>query len=52
MNTHDFIDVKLDELLLKLSQEKNKKVFITGDFNFYLLKTTHTDTSNFYNKIT
>ena len=53
MNTHEFIDVKLDELLLKLPQEKNKKVFITGDFNFDLLKTTtHTDTSNFYNKIT
>ena len=40
-------------ILVKLSQEINKKVYIAGDFNFDLLKmSTHTATSNFYNKAT
>ena len=41
--------------MLKLSLEQNKRIYIAGDFNFDLLKTsTHSDTSdtsNFYNKI-
>ena len=53
MDTTQFTDNKFNDLMNKLSQERNKKVYITGDFNFDLLKvSTHTDTSNFYNKIT
>ena len=37
----------------KLTSERNKKVFIAGDFNFDLLKVSnHTATANFYDKIT
>ena len=44
---------KFNDLLVKSSQERNKKVYIAGDFNFDLLKmSTHTATSNFYNKAT
>ena len=53
MDTTQFIDNKFNELMVKLSRERNKKVYITGDFNFDLLKiTSHTATSNFYDKIT
>ena len=53
MNTSQFNDNKLNELLGKLSHEMNKKVYIAGDFNFDLLKTsTHTDTTLFYEKLT
>ncbi len=53
MNTTEFTDVKFNELMTKLSRERNKKVYISGDFNFDLLKiSNHTDTSNFYEKIT
>ena len=53
MDTTQFTDNKFNDLLVKLAQERNKKVYITGDFNFDLLKiTTHTATSNFYNKVT
>ena len=53
MDTTQFIDNKFNELMVKLSRERNKKVYITGDFNFDLLKiTSHTTTSNFYDKIT
>ena len=53
MDATQFIDNKFNDLLVKLSQERNKKVYITGDFNFDLLKmSTHTATSNFYNKTT
>ena len=53
MDTTQFIDNKFNDLLVKLSQEINKKVYIAGDFNFDLLKmSTHTATSNFYNKAT
>ena len=52
MSTTEFTDHKLNDLMLKLSLEQNKKIYIAGDFNFDLLKTsTHSDTSNFYNKI-
>ena len=52
MSTTEFTDHKLNDLMLKLSLECNKKIYIAGDFNFDLLKTsTHSDTSNFYNKI-
>ena len=52
MNPTEFTDNKFNELMLKLSQERNKKFFITGDFNFDLLKTSnHSDTSSFYEKI-
>ena len=53
MDTHIFTDDKLSTLLNKLSFENNKKIFIAGDFNFDLLKSSnHTDTLNFINKMT
>ena len=52
MNTSLFTD-KLTDLLVKLSYENKKKVYLTGDCNFYLLKvSSNTDTSNFYEKVT
>ena len=52
MNTSQFNDNKLNELLGKLSHEMNRKVYIAGDFNFGLLKTsTHTDTSLFLREV-
>ena len=52
MDTSQFTDDKFNELMLKLSYERNKRVYI-ADFNFDLLKTsTHNATSMFYNKIT
>ena len=52
MDPLQFIENKLHELLNKLSLEKNKKIFLTGDYNFDLLKTSsHIDTSNFYEKL-
>ena len=52
MNTSQFNDNKLNELLGKLSHEMNRKVYIAGDFNFDLLKTSTLDTSLFYEKFT
>ena len=53
MDVNNFTDEKLCLLMHKLSLEKNKKVFIAGDFNFYLLKiSSHNATSNFFNKMT
>ena len=53
MDTTKFIDEKLNDLMMKLSLERNKKVYIAGDFNFDLLKiSSHADTSNFYDKVT
>ena len=53
MDTIQFIDNKFNDLLVELSRERKKKVYITGDFNFDLLKmSTHSATSNFYNKTT
>ena len=53
MDTTQFADDKFSELTTKLSLERNKKVYITGDFNFDLLKiSNHAATSNFYDKVT
>ena len=53
MNTSLFTDNKLNDLLVKLSYENNKKVYLTGDFNFDHLKISSiTETSNFYEKVT
>ena len=53
MNTSLFTDNKLNDLLGKLSYENNKKIYLTGNFNFDLLKiSSNTDTSNFYEKVT
>ena len=53
MNTTDFTDIKLSQITNILAKEKNKKVYIAGDFNFDLLKySSHTDTSNFFDKMT
>ena len=53
MDTTQFTDDKFSELTTKLSLERNKKVYITGDFNFDLLKISdHSATSNFYDKVT
>ena len=41
MDVNNFIDDKLDTLVHNLSFEKNKKIFIAGDFNFDLLKITN-----------
>ena len=39
--------------MMMMSLEINKKVYITGDFNFDLLKISdHSATSNFYDKVT
>ena len=53
MDVNNFIDDKLDTLEYKLSFEKNKKIFIAGDFNFNLLKiSNNTENINFFNKMT
>ena len=53
MNTTDFIETKLSCVADKLAKEKNKKVYIAGDFNFDLLKyASHSDTADFYDKMT
>ena len=36
MSTTEFTDHKLNDLMLKLSLECNKKIYIAGDFNFDL----------------
>ena len=51
MDAKNFIDEILNTLVHKLSFEKNKKIFIAGDFNFDL-KFKHTETSVFFNKMT
>ena len=49
----EFNKTKLPHILEKLSKEKNKKVYISGDFNFDLLKySNHSDTTDFYDKMT
>ena len=40
MGTNLFIDNKLTHITNILSKEKNKKIYIAGDFNFDLLKYT------------
>ena len=53
MDTTEFIDNKLTHITNILTREKNKKVYIAGDFNFDLLKySNHGDTANFYDKMT
>ena len=48
-----FIDNKLTHLTNILSREKNKKIYIAGDFNFDLLKySNHDKTADFYDKMT
>ena len=48
MDVNNYIDDKLDILIHNLSFEKNKKIFIVGDFNFVLLKiSNNTETVNF-----
>ena len=52
MNTNSFTDDKLTKLLNIISKEKNKKVYIAGDFNFDLLKySSHSATADFYDKM-
>ena len=42
----------LNPLLSKLSKDRNKKIFLTGDFNFDLLKVSSNDeTANFFNSL-
>ena len=46
-----FNEVKLELLLSKLYREKNKKIYLVGDFNFDLLKVNqHGKTSVFSTK--
>ena len=52
MDVDNFIDDKLDILVHNLSFEKNKKIFIAGDFNFDLLKiSNNTETIILFYKI-
>ena len=53
MDTNLFIDNKLTHITNTLAKEKNKKIYIAGDFNFDLLEySNHSDTSNFFDKMT
>ena len=53
MDTNVFIDNKLNHITNILAKEKNKKIYIAGDFNFDLLKySNHSDTANFFDKMT
>ena len=53
MDTKAFIDEKLNQVTNILAKEKNKNVYVTGDFNFDLLKyASHGDTADFCNKMT
>ena len=52
MDMDDFNEDKLELLLSKLYREKNKKMYLAGDFNFDLLKVNrHDETSVFFNKM-
>ena len=49
MDTNVFIDNKLNQITNILVKEKNKNVYIAGDFNFDLLKySEHPETANFF----
>ena len=51
-NEIKFNDILLRNLLLRLNNEKNKNIFIAGDFNFDLIKaSTHQSTSDFYDML-
>ena len=53
MDPNVFIDTKINHVTNILSKEKNKKIYIAGDFNFDLLKySNHTETANFFDKMT
>ena len=53
MDTDVFINKKLTHITNILAKEKNKNIYITGDFNFDLLKYSHhSDTTNFFDKMT
>ena len=53
MDTKVFIDEKLNQVTNILAKEKNKNVYVAGDFNFDLLKyASHGDTADFCNKMT
>ena len=52
MDTNSFTDDKLTKILNIISREKNKKLYIAGDFNFDLLKySSHSATADFYDKM-
>ena len=51
MDMDDFNEVKLELLLSKLYCEKNKKMFLGGNFNFDLLKVNRHDETVFFNKM-
>ena len=52
MDMDEFNENKMELLLNNLYREKNKKVFLAGDFNFDLLKVNlHDETSVFFNKM-
>ena len=53
MDTSTFTDNKLSKITNIIAKEKNKKVYIAGDFNFDLLKySSHGCTADFYDKMT
>ena len=53
MDTNVFIDNKINHITNILAKEKNKKIYISGDFNFDLIKySNHADTANFFDKMT
>ena len=53
MDANIFIDKKITHVTNILSKEKNKKIYIAGDFNFDLLKySNHTETATFFDKMT
>ena len=53
MDTNIFIDDKINRVTNELTKENNKNVFISGNFNFYLLKQSyHAETANFHDKMT
>ena len=53
MDTNVFIDSKLNHITNILAKEKNKRIYIAGDFNFDLIKySNHNDTANFFDKMT
>ena len=53
MDMDTFTDNKITHITNILSKEKNKKIYIAGDFNYDLLKySNHGKTADFYDKMT
>ena len=53
MDPNTFIDTKITHLTNKLAKEKNKRIYISGDFNFDLIKySNHVHTASFLDKMT